>query len=647
MSSTVSKPRVETKAEILLRQVDAVIRNLGDNASVTRKQKCKRKRGDNVHSYNAPVGLEKQYEELHSLLKQGLIGVESKINDKIVIRKQNVSSLLMGPRGHGKSLVLDRCLSSLRQENTGTKFRVVRLNGILLAGHNVMAAVRDICKQLSEIVTDEENQNNAFIDDSKSNVITMREKLHEMFLATKRNDAYDLRTRRTTFHHSLALLDEALQIACIDNIPILIILDELDSFLINPSSSPSGTGSDMSNSLEGANKGICGSNAKKDSGKEAKSDRHLLLYHLLDRVNSSAALVSLVGLTSRLPIYGLFEKRIKSRAEGTSRIVHFGKPVVFEDLVEIILTNYDVHFLLDDYDGGVYAKESLRKLKDDTKAILLPINQRLGVTSSTSLLPADLDRNEKARDEKNIVHDILERHWRNGKSIKWFLRVLSIALTLFSETLQQVVDDKLHEAVKNELLGLECECRPELPEFDSRYLLQGLDALSSEFRCSEMGNECSPTMLKSPHARPSIQEILDLSGSQLAVVISAKRVLARDGQNYCEGINNKVLTYDRMHEEYKSYFLSEGRSNGPDTYQDDVYFQAFLELLYVVFRPAKDHTGGGRNEYHFQRYFSSSSINHHVLKKLPLRWNIPEHDLNIALKSEQAICSSALKDWAK
>ncbi len=420
--TTVSKSRVKTKVEILLRQVDAVIRNLGDNTSLTRRCKRKRKRGDNVLTCNAPVGLEKQYEELHSLLKQGLIGVESNNNNNSAIRKQNVSSVLMGPRGHGKSLVLDRCLSSLRQGYTDSKFRVVRLNGILLAGHNVTIVVREIVRQLSEIVTDEENQNlgrkSAFID-TNSNAITMREKLHEMFLATKRNEAYDLRTRRTTFHQSLALLDEALQIACIDSIPILIILDELDSFLINPSSNRSGTGSAMSNSLEGAKKGIGGSNARREMGKEAKSDRHLLLYHLLDRVNSSAALVSLVGLTSRLPIYGLFEKRIKSRAEGTSRIVHFGKPAVFRDMVNVVLTNFDVNFLLDDANADD-ARESLQKLKDSTKAILLPTtaNNRIGNSLPKNILPADLDVNEKTRNEKNIVHDILERNWKSGKSIK-------------------------------------------------------------------------------------------------------------------------------------------------------------------------------------------------------------------------------------
>jgi len=227
---------------------------------------------------------------------------------------------------------------------------------------------------------------------------------------------------------------------------------------------------------------------------------------------------------------------------------------------------------------------------------------------------------------------------------KWFLRVLSVALTLFSETLQQVLDDEFDEAVENGFLML--EYKSEVPEFNSHYLMQGIYAMSPEFQCNEMGHEFV-AVVKSPHVHSLFQEILDLSGSQIAVVISAKRIQARDSQSHYEGINNKVLTYERMHEEYKSYFLSKGRSKGPDTFHEDVYFQAFLELLYVVFRPSKDHTGGGMNEYHFQRQFSSSTINHHVLKKLPLSWNISEQTLNIALKDKMSICSSALRDWAK
>ena len=102
----------------------------------------------------------------------------------------------------------------------------------------------------------------------------MREKLRNVYMSIKKKESYEFRTRQTTFNSSLALLDEALQTACIDSIPILLVLDELDSFFTEPSTNQ--TGSSMSDSLEGNEQGG-------NRGGEAKSERHLLLYHILDR----------------------------------------------------------------------------------------------------------------------------------------------------------------------------------------------------------------------------------------------------------------------------------------------------------------------------------------------------------------------------
>ena len=49
--------------------------------------------------------------------------------------------------------------------------------------------------------------------------------------ALVQKEALRFRTRTTTFNSTMACLDEAFQISCIDSIPILIVLDELDSFL--------------------------------------------------------------------------------------------------------------------------------------------------------------------------------------------------------------------------------------------------------------------------------------------------------------------------------------------------------------------------------------------------------------------------------
>lgn len=86
------------------------------------------------------------------------------------------------------------------------------------------------------------------------------------------------------------VLDEVLQVACLNGIPILIVLDEFDALL------------GSSTSLE-------------------PSLRQLLMYRLLDRVTTQGTLLCLLAITSPLDAVSMSEKRVKSRAEGTSKAV--------------------------------------------------------------------------------------------------------------------------------------------------------------------------------------------------------------------------------------------------------------------------------------------------------------------------------------
>ena len=90
-------------------------------------------------------------------------------------KQNNVFVLLMGTRGSGKSLILEKSLESLDQfdqcrqfrrrqshqqtiihcrENQSSHqpppFRVVRLNGVLMAGHEIVRTVHEIVSQLSD-----------------------------------------------------------------------------------------------------------------------------------------------------------------------------------------------------------------------------------------------------------------------------------------------------------------------------------------------------------------------------------------------------------------------------------------------------------------------------------------------------------------
>jgi Cdc6-like AAA superfamily ATPase len=128
-----------------LKAIDCVIRNLGDNRPLPRKRKI-----DHIVSPTVnpdlinfiPVGKEEQFHALYQILQQGLVGAEGAGSKKEL---RNVSSLLFGPRGSGKTLVLDACISALNQSNHvdgKPKFRVVRLNGIAMKGHDVTVVLR-------------------------------------------------------------------------------------------------------------------------------------------------------------------------------------------------------------------------------------------------------------------------------------------------------------------------------------------------------------------------------------------------------------------------------------------------------------------------------------------------------------------------
>ena len=191
--------------------------------------------------------------------------------------KRNVSALLMGPRGCGKSLVLERVLNDLRRAGSETDddnsddedgrdhhhygmgrfFRIVRLNGLLLRGDDVGAAVRDVVRQLSDVAVAEARYRQrvrrkraaakklrskdktstalgkgSHADNDEDNDDDAGDK------GDKEDDDYAgsiasdlLRIRRQGFNSNLALLDETLRAARVDSMPVLVVLDELDAFL--------------------------------------------------------------------------------------------------------------------------------------------------------------------------------------------------------------------------------------------------------------------------------------------------------------------------------------------------------------------------------------------------------------------------------
>ena len=715
----------------IVRSIDLVIRNLGDNApaltltlTLTSRKRhisevlqvpparqheetsdlCDHDHVNNIHQDNeleyeyeynyAPVGLEQQYNELYQLLEKGLIGIPQEATTKGGARdksfkKTNVSALLMGARGQGKSLVLERCLMALRQKqrkiaieasfastsNTTSNntascsasasasannsisnnvgFRVVRLNGILLRGQNVTVVVTEIVKQLREIAALEKSKKKRLLrlsmlaskDNAPSHTHARTSNTHEIdhasvgkeshaigknpnadvtapsdddaveekLHAIEKKEAHRFRTRTTTFNSTMACLDEAFQLSCIDSIPILIVLDELDSFL------PKISKKDLQSNPSVGDAHISSSSS---------SSRDLLLYHLLDRIAGKGSLISLVGICARLTTTSSYEKRVRSRAQGTSKIVYFnfGKDDdesnktggVYASLVEILLSNFNITMKKE----GSFEAEFVEKLKNRVRAYLLPQSQEgQGLND------------EKAMDQKFRIHDVFKVNKESGKSTRWFCRVLSLALTFYVTKVQETQNEH------------------EIPDFDESYLMEGLSIMGADAFVSEH----IPGAIKGGQhedrlsvVTPRLQDLMDLSGSQVAVLLSAKRILSRDAQSEDDKLPTKVLTYERIRREYESYFIAQGKSSGADRYDEVVFFKAFLHMLDVIFFPAKDGTGGGPYQYFFSKKFSAGGMRHEILKKTPLHICLDiEKDVMKAMSTNKLKCSAALKEWAK
>eukprot|EP00984_Skeletonema_dohrnii_P031217 scaffold23435_cov78-Skeletonema_dohrnii-CCMP3373.AAC.1 len=359
-------------------------------ATVTERSNSDQSNKDNNGLPFVGPGLKDQYDTMLKLLRDGLLGTyndddDNNNNNNILNLKpkiqSNVSAILMGPRGHGKSLLLERCLAELsrvagkRKERvlqkmhklqqqqqqqqlnghdgidqvskvntelfTQSSFRVVRINGLLYQGDNAVACTREIARQINAMSRMEKNNRSSGssrrsrkggtpVKESSSK--RQRISNHHDILQTPtkllsptepsspmmspkspipNNESHQFRLRRSGFNTNISLLDEALRTARIDGIPILIVLEELDTFLAGGKSYNMTAGSEQLSHQEQG-----GSN-----------DRQLLLYHLLDRVADHKFLVSLVGMTTNLSTINQLEKRVQSRAEGTSKVIYFGHDV--------------------------------------------------------------------------------------------------------------------------------------------------------------------------------------------------------------------------------------------------------------------------------------------------------------------------------
>lgn len=183
-------------------------------------------------------------------LKDAFVNLYRALSPCLVDCQSNTSAIVQGPRGSGKTLLVDSVLATIT-----SGFRKVRIHGRLLG--NVADVVREMLRQLSP-------------ENSKYKILQGKSHL---------------------FVNNIQLLNEVLEIAYQDGLPICVVLEDLDAFVGD------------------------------------QNTRQVLLYHLLDRVASGEnSLLSIVGITSHSAPLSQLEKRIQSRAMSSTVFIHLQVP---------------------------------------------------------------------------------------------------------------------------------------------------------------------------------------------------------------------------------------------------------------------------------------------------------------------------------
>ena len=211
-------------------------------------------------------------------------GLENEYNkihhliDQTVTAGEGNSMLMLGSRGSGKTTILETALSSLAQEHAND-FHVVRLNGFLHTDDRL--ALREIWRQLGhEMNTEEEAGKVSSYADTMATLLALLSHPEELFGPSDGQTNGAVTAARS----------------------IVIVLDEFDLFVSHP--------------------------------------RQTLLYNLFDIAQARKAPIAVIGLTTKVDITEMLEKRVKSRF--SHRYVFVPLPRSFETFSEICFAGLDL-----------------------------------------------------------------------------------------------------------------------------------------------------------------------------------------------------------------------------------------------------------------------------------------------------------------
>ena len=223
-------------------------------------------------------------EKLNGKRRVPLKGLENEYDkihqlvEQTVTAGEGNSMLVLGSRGSGKTTILETALSSLAQEHAND-FHVVRLNGFLHTDDRL--ALREMWRQLGqEMNTEEEAGKVSSYADTMATLLALLSHPEELFGPSDGQSNGAVTAARS----------------------IVIIMDEFDLFVSHP--------------------------------------RQTLLYNLFDIAQARKAPIAVIGLTTKVDITEMLEKRVKSRF--SHRHVFVPLPRSFETFSEICFAGLDL-----------------------------------------------------------------------------------------------------------------------------------------------------------------------------------------------------------------------------------------------------------------------------------------------------------------
>lgn len=395
-----------------------------------------------------------------------------------------------------------------------------------------------------------------------------------------------LRLRHATFNSNLSLLESILKLAATDDVPILLNLDELDSFT--------------------------------DEG-----DRQMLLYHFLDRVATPGSNLILIGMTSSFSALTLLEKRIRSRAEGTAKIIYLRTPPTYQALLNLL--EYKLK-------GCVICKEIL--------AVIRYPNAEIAANASLSNLQSSkqgaISKDNDESNEKVIkISNAMRREFRLGKDIRWFSRIIATSLTLYRHNC-------IMEMSRNASNTIEYNSMSGIPlHFSTKYIWNAMAMMgASVFENTAASRQPDMCIIDDVAISPRLQALLDLSVPQVAMLLSARRILKRE--EHRDQAVLAPLTMERMLKEYESFRRGSMSMGNSKLFQWSIYHLMQLGLLV----PSIDHSGGGPLHYNVTKIYKD--LDHYTVSRMPLHMPFDiDREIGIALEQNLLECPTALKEWGK